>query len=448
MVTENQSFNKFPKNLKNITKKHIDETSSTHVTDNSLDFEKTIPEIEKRILKRRAIFSEKFFFLILTSILVVILLIAIIIFYTRDINRTTRKYSSDKVFLAMLVVLVCSLLGNLIYLLIKIRKIKDPYKIKKEIYGVVMNQIFIIVLFVINQTTGNHIRNRLLALITCFNQYLIVFGYPLYLSFVSDKKSKETINQKESIYPKFLEIINNKSKRIYFVKFCESDYSIENIMFYQASKAYKNSNSKKKRKKLIQKIYKQFISPTAPLQINISSKVSKEIIKEIDNGSVDADLLNAPCKEIMELMYTNTYPLFLDSDFHSNMLIETNNAGLELLNQKSDDIELNSNKDKSDSQSTQNSSTSSTSSSSSSDEETKKDQGSSKENDEKKDQDIPKNDNVNEDKDLGEDNNENKEIADPNENENNNKSNSDPRPNSSSLSSSDSSSDSKSDQDN
>ncbi|KAJ6230041.1 double hit [Anaeramoeba flamelloides] len=403
MVTEKESFNQLPKNLKNITKKHIDETSSTHVTDDSLAFEKTIPEIEKRILKRRAIFSEKFFFLVLTSILVLILILAIIIFYTRKINRTTRKYSSDKVFLAMLVLMVCILLGNLIYLLVKIRKIKDPYKIKKEIYGVVVNQFVIIVVFVINQLSGVYIRNRVLALITCFNQYLIVFGYPLYLSFRYEKKSKETIEQKEAIYPRFLEIINNKSKLPYFVKFCESDYSIENIMFYQASKTYKNSNSKKKRKKLIQKIYKQFIIPTAPLQINISSKVSNEVSNEINNGSVDVNLLQPPCSEILELMYTNTYPVFLESDFYSNMLIETNNAGLEILNERDDDIELDT-KEKSSEQSTEHSSITSTSSS---DEENSNNQRSTRGNDGKTDEDIVENGNTNEDEDLDGDYNEN-----------------------------------------
>lgn len=116
--------------------------------------------------------------------------------------------------------------------------------------------------------------------------------------------------------------------RQYFKKFCQMEYSAENINFYEMFLEYKQLKTVEDRYKMMQTLYDDFLLDSAPFQIN----VNKKLIKEVDNvlkqkGTQEASLTPTPesfdnLMNEVNLVLLDTYSRFKVSELFHDMVEE------------------------------------------------------------------------------------------------------------------------------
>ncbi|KAJ3442723.1 regulator of g protein signaling [Anaeramoeba flamelloides] len=298
------------------------------------DYEEAIKSIESRFYTKRLKITSKVIFLaILIHVVVMAVISGILMSIGAVIEDKEGGCRGESSFTTTMIVMVLSHLSTLIFFIWKIRKIKDPYKIKKErsfqVIGVLTFTLF-------NALNGNIIDIPIIYQI-CFLIYFdmfITYGYPLYLSLRESQMKKNLAEGKKMHYSTehFLNILNNPEKLKYFVQFCQNDYSLENIMFYTAVIKFKKISSKNKRKKYSKKLFSTFIQTGAHLEINIESHTRKNIIEIFENEQINSNLFDEANDEVFLLMLSNSYPTFLCSNYYKNLIHETNQLEIETTN--------------------------------------------------------------------------------------------------------------------
>ncbi|XP_053089081.1 regulator of G-protein signaling 21 isoform X2 [Pangasianodon hypophthalmus] len=103
-----------------------------------------------------------------------------------------------------------------------------------------------------------------------------------------------------------------------FTEFLKSEYSEENIMFWQACEEYKKISCRTEMTCEANRIYSEFVQTEAPRQINIDCKTRATISKKIAEPDMATfDLAQAL---IYRLMTRDSYPRFLKSDIYQGLL--------------------------------------------------------------------------------------------------------------------------------
>ncbi|KAF7705878.1 hypothetical protein HF521_019132 [Silurus meridionalis] len=103
-----------------------------------------------------------------------------------------------------------------------------------------------------------------------------------------------------------------------FTEFLKSEYSEENILFWQACKEYKKISCRTEMTCEANRIYSEFVQTEAPRQINIDCKTRATISKNISDPDIATfDMAQA---QIYRLMTRDSYPRFLKSDIYQALL--------------------------------------------------------------------------------------------------------------------------------
>nr|XP_033818047.1 regulator of G-protein signaling 13 [Geotrypetes seraphini] len=100
--------------------------------------------------------------------------------------------------------------------------------------------------------------------------------------------------------------------------YLKSEYSDENIEFWFACENYKKIKSQWKRISRAKKLFKMYIQPNAPREINIDSPIREAIIK---NLQAPTENCFAEAQQIVyRHMERDSYPRFLESDIYQNLV--------------------------------------------------------------------------------------------------------------------------------
>ncbi|KAJ6240698.1 regulator of g protein signaling [Anaeramoeba flamelloides] len=351
----------------NTTSAGIDHNITLYETDDDLDtsnLDTEIKEVERKFFQKKSRISEKFMFKAITIQFIFYHFLYVFLYYGSEFH--TRKVCTTRKLNWNTVILFASIYINVLILFIAIlliRKIKENYKFRNEIFFsliVIVLYIFFLYLPVISESVNYHV--RWLAIFYSFFQFLISFAYPIYWSksFESNKKkiNNNFVNENGSgvsdhghsngsdddykikkNYQKFIRIIDCPERVNYWIKYSQKNYSVENIFFYRTVKAFsrfvlknkKNKKNNKKKLQMMKQLFQNFILERSSLGINISSEVRKELlleyekitqIKEIREYTFCEDLFNDALEEIMSLMFSDTWPQFYTSSFYLNMVLE------------------------------------------------------------------------------------------------------------------------------
>lgn len=103
----------------------------------------------------------------------------------------------------------------------------------------------------------------------------------------------------------------------YFADFLKSEYSDENILFWQACEELKRERNSEKMEEKARIIYEDFISILSPKEVSLDSKV-----REIVNSNMTRPTSNTfeeAQVQIYQLMARDSYPRFLTSAMYKNM---------------------------------------------------------------------------------------------------------------------------------
>lgn len=112
-----------------------------------------------------------------------------------------------------------------------------------------------------------------------------------------------------------MEAMSDKRVKIGFRKFLESEFSVENLDFWEAVEAYKRIKDNDTRERRAKEIYDEYISHHAARQINLDSHKRQQIIKRMSDGSLPTKcIFNAAQRYNFNVMENDSYPRFLQSN--------------------------------------------------------------------------------------------------------------------------------------
>ncbi|GMS78157.1 hypothetical protein PENTCL1PPCAC_332, partial [Pristionchus entomophagus] len=116
----------------------------------------------------------------------------------------------------------------------------------------------------------------------------------------------------------FERLMKNKSGQKFFAEFLKSEYSDENILFYQACEELKREKNGEKVEEKARIIYEDFISILSPKEVSLDSRV-----REIVNSNMvrpTAATFDEAREQIFVLMQRDSYPRFINSALYQKML--------------------------------------------------------------------------------------------------------------------------------
>jgi hypothetical protein len=225
-----------------------------------------------------------------------------------------------------------------------IRKMDDNFKIGIEVRLILLLCLFTIpinsVLFFLSEVQLWSVFDGL----SCAGFIIALTAYPIKLSFDNDEKQKtnEMENKHEdemeakgpmTRHEQFMRTLETPELRNLFLKYLQSEFSVENLAFYeQCVQLEKNIEDGKGLIEIVEQarfIRDNFISSSAPLPVNIPFEIRKRIMHQIteavhgsaqllplhENGDLDFVQVLKPAKDyIFKLMISDSFLRFRATD--------------------------------------------------------------------------------------------------------------------------------------
>uniref|UniRef100_A0A8D2HQH3 Regulator of G protein signaling 6 n=1 Tax=Urocitellus parryii TaxID=9999 RepID=A0A8D2HQH3_UROPR len=197
----------------------------------------------------------------------------------------------------------------------KCRRLKNPQKVKKSVYGVTEESQSQSPVHIpsqpIRKTTKEDIRKQITFLNAQIDRHC------LKMSKVAE--SKEPSQQRVKRWGfSFDEILKDQVGRDQFLRFLESEFSSENLRFWLAVQDLKKQPLQDVAKR-VEEIWQEFLAPGAPSAINLDSHSYEITSQNVKDGGrytfEDAQ------EHIYKLMKSDSYARFLRSNAYQDMLL-------------------------------------------------------------------------------------------------------------------------------
>nr|XP_028587849.1 regulator of G-protein signaling 13 [Podarcis muralis] len=133
---------------------------------------------------------------------------------------------------------------------------------------------------------------------------------------IASKVSLEEVLQWSQSFEK---LMATKYGPIVYKTYLKTEYSDENIEFWFACEKYKKIVSQRKRMSMAQKLFKEYIQPQAPREINMDSQAREAVIKNIQEATQSC--FNEAQKIVYLHMERDSYPRFLGSEIYRNLFL-------------------------------------------------------------------------------------------------------------------------------
>ncbi|XP_054240176.1 regulator of G-protein signaling 13 [Indicator indicator] len=131
---------------------------------------------------------------------------------------------------------------------------------------------------------------------------------------ISSKLSLEEVLEWSQSFEK---LITSKYGPMIYKMYLKTEHSDENIDFWLACEAYKKITSQRKRTSTARKLFKSYIQPQAPKEVNIDSPVRRVIVRNMKEPTETC--FDEAQKIIYMHMERDSYPRFLESKFYQKL---------------------------------------------------------------------------------------------------------------------------------
>ncbi|XP_023423007.1 regulator of G-protein signaling 13 [Cavia porcellus] len=124
----------------------------------------------------------------------------------------------------------------------------------------------------------------------------------------------------------FENLMTTKYGPVVYAAYLKMEHSDENIKFWMACETYRKTASRWSRISRAKKLYKIYIQPQSPREINIDSSTRETIIKNIQEPTQTC--FEEAQKIVYMHMEMDSYPRFLKSEMYQKLLktIQSNNS--------------------------------------------------------------------------------------------------------------------------
>uniref|UniRef100_A0A915NCR2 RGS domain-containing protein n=1 Tax=Meloidogyne floridensis TaxID=298350 RepID=A0A915NCR2_9BILA len=129
---------------------------------------------------------------------------------------------------------------------------------------------------------------------------------------------KTTFEEVASWGVNFDRLMKNKHGQKYFAEFLKSEYSDENILFWQACEELKREKNTEKIEEKARIIYEDFISILSPKEVSLDSRVREIINQNMVHPS--SHTFDEAQNQIYTLMQRDSYPRFIASALYKRLL--------------------------------------------------------------------------------------------------------------------------------
>ncbi|XP_054233075.1 regulator of G-protein signaling 6 isoform X21 [Homo sapiens] len=197
----------------------------------------------------------------------------------------------------------------------KCRRLKNPQKVKKSVYGVTEESQAQSPVHVLSQPIRKTTKEDIRKQITFLNAQ--IDRHCLKMSKVAE--SKEPSQQRVKRWGfSFDEILKDQVGRDQFLRFLESEFSSENLRFWLAVQDLKKQPLQDVAKR-VEEIWQEFLAPGAPSAINLDSHSYEITSQNVKDGGrytfEDAQ------EHIYKLMKSDSYARFLRSNAYQDLLL-------------------------------------------------------------------------------------------------------------------------------
>ncbi|KAJ3436880.1 regulator of g protein signaling [Anaeramoeba flamelloides] len=313
--------------------------------DNDEEIDKKFEKVEKKFYQKRIRISGKYmFYAILIHFIFMLLIIGVLHADGKSERKADGKCEYGDLYYVLISIVSMGHILLFAYYLYKIWKIKDNFKIRNQLYMIFITCILTTIVFSSKQRIDEMLLWQWPFTCIIVAQYLIILGYPLWLSRKPYKltkgRDKNKLENGEDTVEKFTHILTDKNKSKYFLKYLQLDYSIENLLFYQAVTSFEkiNPNKKRKKKKYCEQIIKNFVRVNARLEVNLSHSTRTSTIELAEKDPTNPSCFEEAKNKIFFLMYSGSYPNFLFSKQYYEMMIDIDQINIEIGGEK--DIQL------------------------------------------------------------------------------------------------------------
>ncbi|XP_012877223.1 PREDICTED: regulator of G-protein signaling 13 [Dipodomys ordii] len=124
----------------------------------------------------------------------------------------------------------------------------------------------------------------------------------------------------------FENLMATKCGPVVYAAYLKMEHSEENIKFWMACETYKKIASRSSRISKAKKLYKIYIQPQSPREINIDSSTRETISRNIQEPTESC--FEEAQKIVYRHMEMDSYPRFLKSEMYEKLLktIQSNNS--------------------------------------------------------------------------------------------------------------------------
>ncbi|XP_027699170.1 regulator of G-protein signaling 13 isoform X1 [Vombatus ursinus] len=116
----------------------------------------------------------------------------------------------------------------------------------------------------------------------------------------------------------FEKLMTTKYGPVIYTAYLKMEHSDENMKFWMACETYKKTASRFSRISKAKKLYKTYIKPQSPREINIDSPTREAIIKNIQEPTQNC--FDEAQKIVYMHMERDSYPRFLRSELYQNLI--------------------------------------------------------------------------------------------------------------------------------
>uniref|UniRef100_A0A8R1HJV6 RGS domain-containing protein n=2 Tax=Caenorhabditis japonica TaxID=281687 RepID=A0A8R1HJV6_CAEJA len=116
----------------------------------------------------------------------------------------------------------------------------------------------------------------------------------------------------------FENLMGSRHGQKHFAEFLKSEFSDENILFWQACEELKREKNTEKMEEKARIIYEDFISILSPKEVSLDSKVRELVNNNMGRPSVDT--FKEAQQQIYTLMARDSYPRFISSTMYREFI--------------------------------------------------------------------------------------------------------------------------------
>lgn len=117
----------------------------------------------------------------------------------------------------------------------------------------------------------------------------------------------------------FSVLMKSNIGRQVFTKFLQTEFSDENMLFWNSCEEYKDEKSSVKRQIMANEIYEMFLTPSAPFEVDVGSNVRKELLLKM-NENPTSDIFNDAQDHVYRVMERDSWMRFVRSKTYSDFM--------------------------------------------------------------------------------------------------------------------------------